>query len=181
MPWLLLWCLTVLLPAAERPVTWAQPVTVEGVHNLFLVAPGLYRCAQPDAVAMGQLDRFGIRTVINLRVLHGDGSETVGTDLTREELSVKPWHIEDEDVIRVLRLASDPTKAPVLIHCHHGSDRTGLMCAMYRLVVQGWSKDEAIREMVDGGYGFWKGWTNIVDYVREVDVERLRAAVNAGR
>ena len=175
----LLWCCLVLVSAAERPLTWAQPVTVEGVENFYRLTPGLYRCAQPDGPAMVHLKAFGITTVVNLRVLHGDADEVAGTDLHREELAVQPWHIEDEDVVRVLRITADPTKAPVLIHCHHGADRTGLMCAMYRIVIQGWAKDDAIREMTEGGYGFWAGWTNIVRYVREVEVERIRAAVNA--
>lgn len=36
----------------------------------------------------------------------------------------------------------------------HGSDRTGTMCALYRIAVQGWSKEDAIREMTAGGFGF---------------------------
>lgn len=178
---LILLLLAAILGAAERPATWAQPVAADGVHNLFRLTPGLYRCAQPDGPAMQQLEKMGIRTVINLRVLHNDHGELRGTALLNEELSVQPWHIEDEDVIRVLRLATDPAKAPVLIHCQHGSDRTGLMCAMYRIIVQGWSKTDAIQEMTDGGYGFWPGWTNIVRYINQVDAPVIRAAVAAGR
>ena len=38
----------------------------------------------------------------------------------------------------------------------------------------GWSKDEAIREMVDGGYGFHTLWSNIVQYVKDVNVEKIK-------
>ncbi len=37
---------------------------------------------------------------------------------------------------------------PVLIHCLGGSDRTGIMVALYRVQFQGWSKDRAKREMM---------------------------------
>jgi protein tyrosine/serine phosphatase len=48
------------------------------------------------------------------------------------------------------------------------------MSAMYRIVVQGWTKDEAIKEMVDGGYGFHPVWSNIINYVKNVDVEKIK-------
>jgi protein tyrosine/serine phosphatase len=94
-----------------------------------------------------------------------------------EELSVKTWHIEDEDIIKVLKIIRKKENGPFLIHCQHGADRTGLMSAMYRIVEQGWSKDEAIKEMVEGGYGFHAIWANIVDYVKNVDIERIKKEV----
>lgn len=168
-------------PAAEvpRPTAWAVPVTLDGVHNLYRVTSTLYRCAQPDAAGMKQLETLGIKTVINLRQFHSDSTEVEGTRLLNEELSVKTWHIEDEDVIRVLRILGKPENGPFLIHCKHGSDRTGLMCAMYRIVVQGWTKEAAIDELKNGGYGYWAGWTNIISYLKEVDIERMKKAVAA--
>jgi protein tyrosine/serine phosphatase len=168
------------LAAAEiRPATWAQPLANDHLHNLFQVAPGLYRCAQPDAEGMQALERLGVKTVIDLRAFHNDQDELAGTKLLSEELSVKTWHLEDEDVIRVLRILRDPTRGPFAIHCQHGSDRTGVMCAMYRLTVDHWTREEAIREMTEGGYGFWPGWNNLVEYLRTVDLERIQAAVAA--
>lgn len=43
---------------------------------------------------------------------------------------------------------------PIIFHCHHGSDRTGAVCALYRIVFQNVSKEDAIREMIEGEYGF---------------------------
>ena len=49
-----------------------------------------------------------------------------------------------------------PTRScgPFFVHCQHGSDRTGVCIAAYRIVVQGWTKQDAIREMTGGNYGF---------------------------
>jgi tyrosine-protein phosphatase SIW14 len=77
-------------------------------------------------------------------------------------------------VIRFLRIATDPTKQPVFLHCQHGSDRTGTMIAVYRMTVDGWTVNEAIDEMMRGGYGFHSMWTNLTAYLRELDVERIR-------
>ncbi len=37
---------------------------------------------------------------------------------------------------------------PVLVHCAHGSDRAGVMIAVYRMAFQGWSEDMAKKEML---------------------------------
>lgn len=158
-----------------RPPEWAQPLTVAGVPNLHRVTDSLYRSAQPNAEGMRNLQELGVRTIINLRAFHSDRDEIAGTGLLAEELSVKTWHIEDEDVLRVLRIVRDPAGSPYLIHCLHGADRTGAMVAMVRMVWQGWPREKAIDELVNGGYGFHSIWTNILTYLREVDVERMRA------
>jgi protein tyrosine/serine phosphatase len=117
---------------------------------------------------------MGIKTVINLRVYHSDLDEIKDTGLLNEELSVKTWHIEDENVIRILRIIRERENGPFLMHCCNGADRLGVMCAMFRIVEQGWTKEEAIQEMVEGGYGFHAVWRNIIEYVKNVDVERIR-------
>jgi protein tyrosine/serine phosphatase len=165
--------------AAElnRPLEWAVRIQLQGVDNLYKINDNLYRSAQPTKQGMKNLKKLGIKTIINLRAFHSDRDEMRGTVLLDEELSVKTWHIEDEDVIRVLRIIRKKENGPFLIHCHHGADRAGVMSAMYRIVEQGWSKDEAIREMVDGGYGFHAIWSNIIYYVKNVDTEKLKKEI----
>ncbi|MCE5222792.1 tyrosine-protein phosphatase, partial [bacterium] len=165
--------------AAElnRPSEWAVPIQLPGVDNLYKINDDLYRSAQPTKQGMENLKIMGIKTIINLRAFHSDTDEIRGTRLLDEELSVKTWHIEDEDVIRVLRIIRKKESGPFLIHCEHGADRTGVMSAMYRIVEQGWSKDEAIREMVDGGYGFHAIWSNIIHYVKNVNIENIKREV----
>ncbi|WVM91781.1 tyrosine-protein phosphatase [Halopseudomonas pachastrellae] len=60
----------------------------------------------------------------------------------------------DTDVIRVLReIRAGQQQGKVLIHCKHGQNRTGLMAAMYRIVFDGWSREQAMAEMLEGGFG----------------------------
>ena len=66
---------------------------------------------------------------------------------------------------------------PVLIHCWHGSDRTGLISAMYRILYQDWSKDAAIDELMKGGYGYHAMYKNIPEYIRKVDILNIRKMV----
>jgi protein tyrosine/serine phosphatase len=180
-PPLLVVILIIGLPAfadvSNRPSQWAVPIQLPGVPNLHKIDDNLYRSAEPTREGMKNLKLLGIKTVINLRAFYYDTDEIRGTGLLDEELSVKPWHIEDEDVVRVLKIIRERKNGPFLIYCQHGSDRTGVMSAMYRIVEQGWSKDEAIEEMVYGGYGFHPIWLNIIRYVKNVDIDKIKSAL----
>ncbi len=171
----LMLCCCALHPAAKnRPSSWAAVVQAEGVPNLFKVSDTLYRSDQPTAAGMQELRKLGIKTVINLRSFHSDEDEIEGTGLRQEHIYMKTWHPEREDVVRFMRLVTEPTNAPVLVHCQHGADRTGTMCALYRITVQGWSKKDAIREMKDGGFGFHEFWSNLEPWIEGFDVESLK-------
>ena len=167
--------------AAERAAAWAQPIVLEGVPNLHQVSATLYRSAQPTAGGMKNLARLGIRTVVSLRAFHADGDDVAQAGLAYERISMKTWHPEEEDVVRFLRIATDPTRAPVLVHCQHGADRTGAMVAVYRIVVQGWTKRAAIDEMTGGGYGFHAIWTNLPPWIEKLDIAALKAKLEIGR
>lgn len=172
---LLTQCSCTVHPLAEnRPSSWAAKVQAEGVPNLFKVSDTLYRGDQPTAAGMQELRTLGIKTVINLRSFHSDEDEIEGTGLRQEHIYMKTWHPEREDVVRFMRMVTEPTNAPVLVHCQHGADRTGTMCALYRLTVQDWSKEDAIREMKEGGFGFHEVWSNLAPWIEGFDVESLK-------
>ena len=166
-------------PASVRPGHWAVPVTLEGVPNLHRISPLLYRSEQPTAVGMKNLEKLGIRTVINLRWFNSDQKEAHGTSLRTERVKILTWNVDDKHVIDVMRMLKQTENGPFLIHCQHGADRTGLMSAMYRILEQGWTVDDALAELTEGGYGYHSIWTNILRYVRSADVDKLRAAIGA--
>lgn len=168
------------LAASPRPPTWAEPISLPGVGNLHRVDASLYRSEQPTRDGMRKAaDSLGIRTIINLRKYHSDRSRVLGTPLELHELDVKTWAIRDEDVVAALRIVRWNGNGPFLVHCQHGADRTGTVIALYRMVFQGWSRKDAVREMVDGGYGFHPVWKNILRYLESVDVAKIKAAVES--
>jgi protein tyrosine phosphatase (PTP) superfamily phosphohydrolase (DUF442 family) len=166
---------------ANRPETWAQPVRLAGVPNLYRVSEALYRGDQPSPLGMENLKKLGVKTILNLRSFHSDRDEIGATGLAYEHIYMKPWHPEEEDVVRFLKLVSDPKRAPVLVHCQHGADRTGTMIAIYRIAVQGWSKTEAIREMTQGGFGFHQTWSNLPRWIRKLDIEQIKREAGLNR
>jgi len=133
---------SVSIASDRRPANWAQPVSLAGVPNLHKVNDGLYRSAQPTAEGMKALQAMGIRTVLNLRQFHWNREELVGTDLLSEHTPLPTWSLQEIDAVRFLRIATDPQKTPVLVHCKYGADRTGALIAVYRIAVQGWTKEE---------------------------------------
>lgn len=164
------------LTAAARPPEWAEPVALEGVGNLHRVTPSLYRSEQPTKAGMAALERFGVRTVVDLRAFHTDEDEAAGTGLALVDFGILTWWVTEDHVVAVLK-ALRRAEAPVLIHCQHGADRTGLMTAMFRVVEQGWTKEAALAELTQGGYGYHSLWRNIPRFVRKADVARIRRRV----
>jgi len=175
--WMAGWKQTEAVAPADRPATWAQPLEMEGVPNLHRVSPSLYRSAQPTPEGMKRLEDLGIKTVVSLRAFHSDREPLAATSIKYQRISVKSWHIEKEDVLQFLKLVTNPENQPVLVHCQHGADRTGTMCAVYRMVVEGWSKEEAVKELMEGGYGFHEVWKNMKKWLDTVNVEELRSAL----
>ena len=156
---------------------WAQRMDLPGLPNFYKVSDDLYRGSQPTAQGMKQLKELGIKTIINLRAIHSDRDELSDTKLVYEHMNMTTLGPGNEEVVRFLQIVTDSNSTPVFVHCHHGADRTGTMCAIYRIAVQGWSKDEAIAEMIGGNYGFHKIWMNLVDYIRKLDIDKIKKNV----
>lgn len=159
---------------SARPASWAQPVELEGAPNLHKVSEDLYRSAQPSALGIKNLKKLGIRTVVNLRTFHSDRDEIGISGLHNVRIPMQAWYPERKDALRFLGIVSDTSMTPVLVHCQHGADRTGAMAAVYRAVMQGWTKEEALREMTKGGYGYHRVWRNLPLWFKKLDVEALR-------
>ena len=161
--------------SSMRSAALAQPIHLEGVSNLYKVSDNLYRSAQPTDDGLRNVEAMGIKTILNLRCFHWDRFFKSGeTACQYEHIYFMAWHPEVKDVVRFLRLVTDPRRTPVLVHCHKGSDRAGTMVAVYRIVVQGWTKEEAIREMTEGGFGFNDYWSNLSRWVQELDIDSLK-------
>jgi hypothetical protein len=166
---------------ATRPANWAQPLSAPGLANFFRVSPDLYRGQRAAAEGFRQLNAMGVKTDVNLEVFFSDKQILAGTGLNYVPISFKAWHPEMDDMAAFLKVVTDANLCPVFVHCQHGSDRTGTMCAVYRIAVQGWSKQEAIGEMVHGGYGFHTEWQNLLEFVDHLDVPELKKKAGIDR
>ena len=61
--------------------------------------------------------------------------------------------VKPEAIAKFLKIMDDPASYPVLIHCRAGLHRTGVISAVYRMEYEGWSPQEALRELKGHGFG----------------------------
>ena len=144
------------------------------------MTPTLYRSRQPDAAAQPLLKQLGVLTVVDF-INESDSKWLSDPTVKQIQIPLRSAHVDDADIIKSLRAIQTAEKTgPVLIHCKHGLDRTGLVSAMYRIVVQGWTKQAAVDEMQRGGFGDIDHLKYSIAYINKVDVEALRTALNSG-
>jgi protein tyrosine/serine phosphatase len=112
-----------------------------------------------------------------LRNYNSDDDEAQGTAIKLHRLKTNAHSISERQVIEALKIIKN-RQGPILIHCLHGSDRTGAVLAMYRMVFQNYTKDEAIKEMKEGGFGFHRIYGNIVRMIEQANIEQIRKEVS---
>jgi tyrosine-protein phosphatase SIW14 len=141
-----------VLQSAAGPLRFAQ------------VGPRLFRGGQPSAEHLVQLRALGIDTLIDLRRESRDKREAEAG--RARALGIRYLHFPFYGVFGadprfldgILRAMRDEANGRVYIHCKRGRDRTSLLVALYRVLVEGW--DPAVawqREVLDFGYQatFW--------------------------
>ncbi len=159
-----------------RDGNWANKVTASYFNNLYKINDSIYRSEQPANKAIAFIDSSGIKSILNLR----QKKDNPGLLNMR---SVKSYHIKmavnnftDAEIIQSLLIIKNAPK-PLLVHCKHGADRTGVVIAMYRIIFQNWSKEKALEELKDGHYGFHAMYKNIPQYLKTVDTGFIKKSV----
>lgn len=154
------------VPAPQRTFRRPRALAVATLSILAIVVPGLWwalghsqdtihtiaegRVYQSGVIAPDDLRdtvrRLGIRTVIDLRE---PWEEARGEREILSALGVVHVHMptgqipEDSTVSRFLDLMNNPATYPVLIHCLHGTGRSVLFSAIYRIEFEGWERERA--------------------------------------
>lgn len=114
-----------------------------------------YRCGQINKDKLEQyLKEYRIKSVLNLR------GENSGADWYEDEiavcsrLSVRHYDLAmnstgkpTPDVVGKLMAIFREAPRPVLIHCRSGSDRSGLVAALWKVVVDGEPKSIAEKQL----------------------------------
>ncbi len=174
-------------PRADACGDLLSPVVT---NSCVVVKGALWRGAKPDASAASELVNLGVRTVVNLELLHDDQSAfrdsrpTVNQLQTVRYFRVRDWEpnvviapaLLDGHVAEFIAITRTQPQ-PIYVHCRSGQNRTGVMIAAYRILEQNVSVDAAIVEM-ERYQGFW--FKDDAEYLRQLDGqrrERLKALV----
>jgi protein tyrosine/serine phosphatase len=123
--------------------------------NFHQVHPYLYRGGEPTDAGLNKLKQMGVTTIIDLRGHPGrvkaEADEARRLGLKSINLPMSAQAPTDQQVKTLLdtlkRAKADPANGKVFVHCAHGSDRTGCMIGIWRVVNDGWSYDQAFGEM----------------------------------
>lgn len=161
---------------AQKPAAQRMLLKESILENFYRIDDGVYRSGQPTADNFRDLERFGIREVLNLRNWHDDQKEALNCSVQLHHLKTRASKIDENDIIKALTIIKN-RKGPILFHCWHGSDRTGAVAAMYRIIFQGWSKYDAIHEMTEGGFGFHNQFRQIIDMINRADIEAIKLSI----
>jgi len=118
-----------------------------GLPNFGQVTSNLFRGAQPEADGYKTLRTMGIAIVVDMS---GSKTEQRAVEKLGMQYVSLPWdaHSPSNEILaRFLRVVRDNPDKKIFVHCHIGVDRTGMAIASYRMADEGWSADEAMREM----------------------------------
>ncbi len=148
--------------AAPKPLAnaCASPLT-PAIANSCVVTPGvLWRGAKPDAEGATALLSLGVKTVVNLELLHSDldafraARPPTATSASIDYFLVRDWEpnvvmmpaLLDAHVADFIAIAKTQA-TPIYVHCRSGQNRTGVMIAAYRVLLEGVPMESAIAEM----------------------------------
>ncbi|MCX5789731.1 MAG: dual specificity protein phosphatase family protein, partial [Elusimicrobia bacterium] len=128
--------------------------SVAALPDFAQVSPGVYRSGQPTQQGIAQLAAKGIKTVLKLNndaPAESNWASAAGIDLVARLMSnqAAPTFAQVDDALAVV---NDAARQPVLVHCHLGHDRTGVVIAAYRVTVQNWSISQAVTEAKSLGF-----------------------------
>jgi tyrosine-protein phosphatase SIW14 len=166
-------------PPIAQPA-YGEKLHIAGIHNAGKITDTLYRGAQPKEIGFSELKLLGITTIVDLR---GEDRDKIAWERKHaESLGMRFVHIPlngwspptDEQIVQFLSLFRSPPVEKVFVHCRFGDDRTGVFVAAYRMALEKWPAEDAVKEMYFFGFnGFWH--PSMKSYIRAFP-ERLNSS-----
>ena len=140
------------------------PTDLPGIVNGHRVNGHLYRGGDVSLAGVGTLHAWGIVRVISLENAKQDSPAAIIMEHAQVEDAGMKWtnvpmdsqgilSYDDGKKVPGILAMIEETVGPVLVHCHRGADRSGVVVACYR-ITKGWSADQALAEMRHYGASF---------------------------
>lgn len=128
------------------------------ISNFGRINDKYYRGAQPQGSDYRDLSALGVKTIINLTNSDSRADERAMVEQAGMNYVQIPMttHVPPtpEQIKQFLELVTDSASQPVYVHCVGGKHRTGVMTAVYRMTLNGWSADQAFKEMKQYKFGW---------------------------
>jgi protein tyrosine phosphatase (PTP) superfamily phosphohydrolase (DUF442 family) len=147
--------------------------------NFWQLSDDVWRSNQPTHARFEKYAAMGIKTVINLRgedkhahyLFEKESCEALGLTLVNAKLWARTAAPRDRllAALDALRTA----QRPMMFHCKSGADRAGFVSAMYMMVFEGQSVDEAMKQLSIKYIHLDFTKTGVQDYILRVYRARL--------
>jgi len=151
------------------------------IRNFCAETPTIWRgerLSRSDATWLLQHD---VGTVVNLEVFLSDASAFDRAQAPPGTHNVQYFHVPDfepvhmfnrslldEHVAHFMAIVAEAPK-PIYVHCMDGLDRTGVLIAAYRVLIEGEKQEAAISELASYG----TPWVRVdAPYIRSLEGER---------
>jgi len=154
----------------------------EGILNFGKISEALYRGAQPDAAAITNLAKLGVKVIINLRMAKDvwtpEEALAQAHGILYTNIPLRGLGRPTDDQMKTILSLLGTSQGPVFVHCEHGCDRTGTVVACYRIQHDKWTSDDALKEAKRYGLsGFERGKKRfVVDFGKSVKPARIAPA-----
>jgi tyrosine-protein phosphatase SIW14 len=158
----LLTAIALASPVAAGPAAGSAAAAVANapavrIDNFGRVDAALYRGAQPEGRDYEDLKKLGVKTIVNLTSDDADPNEKVSAESAGMAYVQIPMTTHtvptSAQLAHFLSIVNDPASQPVYVHCVGGRHRTGVMTAVYRMTREGWSGEQAFKEMKQYNFG----------------------------
>jgi len=144
-------------PADTISTTRVVDISKIHIDNFGRVDPTYYRGAQPEGHDYADLAALGVKTVINLTSDDAQTNEQAMTTQAGMKYFQIPMTTHEPptsaQLAQFLKIVNDRASQPVYVHCVGGRHRTGVMTAAYRMTQDGWTADQAFKEMKQYKFG----------------------------
>ncbi len=159
----------------QRFCAWCNMIFID--HGIFRViylnyhqvTPQFWRAAQPTPRHIRQMAQSGIKTIVNIRAGREHGSWPLEKQACEEngitlvEFILRSRGAPDRASMLALPAFFKSLHYPVLVHCKSGADRAGLMSALYVLICEKRTAQEALKQL-NWRYGHFRfAKTGILD------------------
>ena len=143
--------------ALASPAAASVDLSTIHIDNFGRVNDNYYRGAQPQGRDYADLAVLGVKTLVDLTSDDSDASERGRAEQAGMKYFQIPMTTHEPPtaakLAEFMSIVNDPARQPVYVHCVGGRHRTGVMTAAYRMTDDGWTADQAFKEMKQYNFG----------------------------
>ena len=153
-------------------------LTGDHLPNFQKVSEQFYRGGQPDIDGMQLLASKGVKQLICLRVVDKNTPliEQANVQMTTHLIAFDVDHFNETEATQaaesLLTLVKDGKSS--FLHCYYGCERTGVLAAVYRMVVMKATRKQVIQDLEKDPNFHKERHPELIPFLQNLDIDRLK-------